>query len=55
MHEWENEPNRKHFVDEATGLDCLIVRSPTNALCGYDMSAFRRPIRGTARDATTSM
>lgn len=33
--EWDNEPNRKHWVDEATGLDCLIVRGPLSALCGY--------------------
>ena len=33
--EWTNEPDRKHWVDQATGLDCLIVRNRLGALCGY--------------------
>jgi len=35
VNEWEGEPNRKHWVDEATGLDCLILRGPVRSLCGY--------------------
>lgn len=38
MSEWDTEPNRKHWIDEATGLDCLIVRNnlfDKGALCGY--------------------
>lgn len=36
MNEWDSEPDRKHWIDSATGLDCLIVRNPvTYALCGY--------------------
>lgn len=33
--EWDNEPDKVHWVDEDTGLDCLIVRGPSGALCGY--------------------
>lgn len=36
--EWETEPDRKHWIDDATGLDCLIVRNGLGgkgALCGY--------------------
>lgn len=36
--EWENEPDRKHWIDAETGLDCLIVRNGLGgkgALCGY--------------------
>lgn len=33
--EWETEPDRKQWVDEASGLDCLIVRNQTLTLCGY--------------------
>jgi hypothetical protein len=33
--EWQNEPDKVQWVDEATGLDCLIVRGPSGALCGY--------------------
>lgn len=33
---WSDEPDRAQWVDEATGLDCLILRAPsTGALCGY--------------------
>lgn len=36
--EWAKEPNRKHWIDEETGFDCLIVRNGLGgigALCGY--------------------
>lgn len=34
--EWNGEPDKMQFVDEATGLPCLIVRSPSGGhLCGY--------------------
>lgn len=33
--EWQNEPDKKQWLDEATGLPCLIVRGPSGALCGY--------------------
>ena len=34
--EWDNEPDRLQWVDDATGLTCIIRRSPsTGALCGY--------------------
>ena len=32
--EWEST-DKAQWVDEATGLDCLIVRGPSGALCGY--------------------
>jgi hypothetical protein len=32
---WQSEPDKAVWVDEATGLDCLIVRGPVGALCGY--------------------
>lgn len=32
---WQSEPDKKQWQDEATGLPCLIVRSPSGALCGY--------------------
>lgn len=33
--EWDDEPDKIQFTDEATGLPCLIVRGPVGALCGY--------------------
>lgn len=34
--EWDNEPDKMQWVDENTGFDCLIVRTPNHgALCGY--------------------
>lgn len=32
---WQDEPDKAQWVDEATGLDCLIVRNQSGALCGY--------------------
>lgn len=32
---WDNEPDKAQWVDEATGLPCLIVRNNGGALCGY--------------------
>jgi hypothetical protein len=32
---WDDEPDRLYWVDEATGLPCLIRRGPSGALCGY--------------------
>jgi hypothetical protein len=33
---WDDEPDKAQWIDGATGLDCLIVRSRvTGALCGY--------------------
>lgn len=30
-----DEPDKAHWVDEKTGLQCLIVRNILGALCGY--------------------
>lgn len=32
---WQDEPDKRQWQDEATGLPCLIVRGPVGALCGY--------------------
>lgn len=32
---WATEPDKAQWVDAATGLDCLAVRGPLGALCGY--------------------
>lgn len=32
---WQDEPDKVQWIDEATGLDCLIVRNHHGALCGY--------------------
>jgi hypothetical protein len=32
---WNDEPDKKQWTDEATGLPCLIHRGPSGALCGY--------------------
>jgi len=31
----DNEPDKAQWIDETTGLDCLIVRNIAGALCGY--------------------
>lgn len=32
---WNNEPDKEQWIDEATGLPCLIKRNGMGALCGY--------------------
>jgi hypothetical protein len=33
--DWQQEPDKKQWKDEATGYPCLIVRSRIGASCGY--------------------
>lgn len=33
--EWNSEPDKIQWVDEDSGLDCLMHRSPSGAWCGY--------------------
>ena len=33
--EWDEEPDKAHWIDPETGLDCLIHRGPSGGLCGY--------------------
>jgi hypothetical protein len=33
--EWQVEPDYRHWIDEETELDCLIVRTQLGHLCGY--------------------
>lgn len=33
--EWDHEPDKIHFLDKETKMDCLVVRGPSGALCGY--------------------
>ena len=32
---WQDEPDKKQWQDNDTGLACLIVRGPVGGLCGY--------------------
>ena len=32
---WMDEPDKLVWRDEATGMDCMIVRGPSGSLCGY--------------------
>lgn len=32
---WEKEPDKLQFMDEKTGLPCLLVRNRVGAWCGY--------------------
>lgn len=33
--QWMNEPDKVHWIDPDTDLDCLAVRNPMGAWCGY--------------------
>jgi hypothetical protein len=45
---WDNEPDKAQWIDEATGLDCLIVRNKMGSLCGYVGVASDHPWHGKA-------
>lgn len=47
---WMDEPDKAHWVDEATGLDCLIHRGPLGALCGYVGVPRTHPFHGRDYD-----
>lgn len=32
---WQHESDKIHWIDRQSDLDCLIVRAPLGALCGY--------------------
>ena len=32
---WDTEPDKAEWVDEATGLNCRVLRNGAGALCGY--------------------
>lgn len=32
---WQDEPDKVHWIDPATDYDCLMVRGPSGAWCGY--------------------
>lgn len=47
---WVEEPDKAQWVDEATGLDCLIVRNPrAGHLCGYVGVPPGHPWHGVSR------
>lgn len=48
--EWDNEPDKKQWQDEATGLPCLIVRNWSGALCGYVGVSPSHPLYGKGYD-----
>lgn len=43
---WQEEPDKIQWIDPATGLDCLIVRNPMGALCGYVGVLEGHPLHG---------
>jgi hypothetical protein len=49
---WADEPDKAQWIDSATGLDCLIVRSGSSgALCGYVGVPPEHPWHGLYFDA----
>lgn len=49
---WQDEPDKRQWQDEATGLPCLIVRGPSGALCGYVGISKEHPAFGLSYDGT---
>lgn len=50
---WDCEPDKVQWIDAATGLDCLIVRNPLGALCGYVGLPPGHPFHGVDYDQCT--
>lgn len=49
---WDNEPDKAHWIDEDTDLDCLIVRhAHAGHLCGYVGVPPGHPFHGCHYDA----
>lgn len=47
---WNDEPDKRQWKDDETGLPCLIVRGPSGSLCGYVGVPPRHPAHGLACD-----
>lgn len=47
---WRDEPDKAQWVDEATDLDCLIVRNHMGAWCGYVGLPPGHPLHGKGYD-----
>lgn len=47
---WVTEPDKRQWLDPATGLPCLIVRGPHGALCGYVGVAAGHPLHRKGYD-----
>lgn len=43
---WRDEPDKVIWVDEATGLDCMIVRNKMGTWCGYAGVGVQHPWHG---------
>lgn len=52
---WQHEPDRLQWVDESTGLTCLILRGPVGALCGYVGVPDTHPAYEICYDGTTKL
>lgn len=51
---WNSEPDKIQWLDEASGLPCLIVRGPSGALCGYVGVPSNHPLHGKDYDQAHS-
>jgi hypothetical protein len=47
---WSTEPSKMQWVDQATGMPCLIVRNDLGALCGYAGVSPGHPLHGRGYD-----
>lgn len=52
---WDTEPDKAQWVDEATGLDCLIVRAEPGSLCGYVGLPPGHPLHGESAHAAAKV
>lgn len=51
--EWDNEPDKVYWIDNETGLPCLIIRGPVGSLNGYVGVPIYHPAYGLSYDGET--
>lgn len=47
---WQGEPDKIVWIDPSTDLDCMIIRGPVGALCGYVAVPPGHPCHGKGYD-----
>jgi len=52
---WKTEPDKAQWIDDKTGLDCLIVRNFSGALCGYVGLPTSHKLHGKGYDEVSSI
>ena len=47
---WDSEPDKEVWIDEATQLDCMVIRNRSGCWCGYVGVSPGHPFHGASYD-----